>query len=607
MPSNQIKSRTCKCIAINYASKVQLLKIPGMKSWLVEVILLVRKNRGCITKEMLQVLANGQLPSQSYATMDFTLKEGLYNNKTIHGQSSTSQNKTFSQKYSVNGENYERKEGSNYANQNVSVYISDCSSADSPGYARPEEEISNVSDTSDSTGKQGFAQQQKSRQSPRRRKRARKIIHDFPEWLAFDGKDNWYAFKQKFLSYAELQELTPQVKIDCLCLSLKDKAAEYFVLVSEALSYDQLLSKLERRFGDTELPAAALVRFQKATQSESEDLENWSDRVHMLARPAFKGLPQTYINNQIVMRFCQGLTDKEAAYQVSLKEPKDIDEAIHSVRWCQHVRQVVFGKTSANDGSVQKSEQQSGEKQVQGYQEGCTENQDFSHESKRGEVLSSEEHIYWGTTEGESDKSPEGPDSEIKTACQIQSASQFTIPIQVGDRPITAVIDSAAECTIISDRVYQSLHNKPAKLRDVKLMTAGRQLAIDGFVVGPVKLKIGTQWYSENVCIAPIEKEMLLGFDILFRRKSVLNMAKRILNFDGEDIRLNLGKPGQGPAMAGMSSLLSAQVYKQRKKGSEAKLTTYEGCFVCGNLSHLARDCVRRATVGQTAVQLSDH
>ena len=181
-------------------------------------------------------------------------------------------------------------------------------------------------------------------------------------------------------------------------------------------------------------------------------------------------------------------------------------------------------------------------------------------------MLSSEEHIYWGTTEGESNKSPEGPDSEIKTACQVQSASQCTIPIQVDDRPITAVVDSAAECTIISDRVYQSLHNKPAKLRDVQLMTAGRQLAIDGFVVGPVRLKIGTRWYSENVCIAPIEKEMLLGFDILFHRKSVLNMAKRILNFDGEDIRLNLGKPGQGPAMAGMSSLLSAQAYKQRKK-----------------------------------------
>ena len=151
MLSNQVKSRTGKFIAINYASKVQLLKIPGMKSWLVEVILLVRKNRGCITKEMLQVLANGLLPSQLYVTMDFSLKKGLHNYKTIHGQSSTSQDKTSSQEYSVNGENYERKGGRNYAYQNVSVYISDCSSADSSGYASPEEEISKVSDTSDST------------------------------------------------------------------------------------------------------------------------------------------------------------------------------------------------------------------------------------------------------------------------------------------------------------------------------------------------------------------------------------------------------------------------------------------------------------------------
>ena len=43
------------------------------------------------------------------------------------------------------------------------------------------------------TLEQGFAQQHKNRQSLRRRKRARKIIRDFLEWLAFDGKENWYA------------------------------------------------------------------------------------------------------------------------------------------------------------------------------------------------------------------------------------------------------------------------------------------------------------------------------------------------------------------------------------------------------------------------------
>ena len=100
--------------------------------------------------------------------------------------------------------------------------------------------------------------------SQERQTRARKLIRDFPDWLAYDGKKNWYAFKQKFSSYAKLLELTPQERLNCLRWSLTDKAAEFSALGSEtsSLSYDQLLNKLERRFGDTELQADALVRFK---------------------------------------------------------------------------------------------------------------------------------------------------------------------------------------------------------------------------------------------------------------------------------------------------------------------------------------------------------
>ena len=63
------------------------------------------------------------------------------------------------------------------------------------------------------------------------------------------------------------------------------------------------------------------MKFQKSAQSAREELEDWADRVQMLAAKAFNGLPETYANKRIVMRFCQGLTDKETAYQVSLKEP----------------------------------------------------------------------------------------------------------------------------------------------------------------------------------------------------------------------------------------------------------------------------------------------
>ena len=96
--------------------------------------------------------------------------------------------------------------------------------------------------------------------------------------------------------------------------------------------------------------------------------------------------------------------------------------------------------------------------------------------------------------------------------------------------------------TIVSDKVYEALKHPPKKLREVTLQIAGRHMAIRGFVVGPVKMKIGTRWYSENVYVAPIEQEMLLGFDILFRRgKCILDIVKGTLNFDDEEIHPDLG------------------------------------------------------------------
>ena len=109
--------------------------------------------------------------------------------------------------------------------------------------------------------------------------------------------------------------------------------------------------------------------------------------------------------------------------------------------------------------------------------------------------------------------------------CQLKSASQFSMNIQVGNRCVSAVVDSAAEVSLISDKVYRSLAKPPKKLQDVTLHTAGRQMVMKGFIVGPVHLKIGSKWYHEILHVAPIEQDMLLGFDILCHRgKSVFDM-----------------------------------------------------------------------------------
>ena len=45
--------------------------------------------------------------------------------------------------------------------------------------------------------------------------------------------------------------------------------------------------------------------------------------------------------------------------------------------------------------------------------------------------------------------------------------------------------------TINSDSIFRELQPKPPYLKKVILHTAGRDLRMDGFVVGPVALKLG--------------------------------------------------------------------------------------------------------------------
>ena len=91
------------------------------------------------------------------------------------------------------------------------------------------------------------------------------------------------------------------------------------------------------------------------------------------------------------------------------------------------------------------------------------------------------------------------------------------------------------QVSIISEKLYNSLQNPPKKLRTVKLQTAAKQLSI------PVKLKIGDQWYTEKIHVAPIQQDMLLGFGILVHRgKSIIDMAQGTLMFDGQILNLNI-------------------------------------------------------------------
>ncbi len=103
-----------------------------------------------------------------------------------------------------------------------------------------------------------------------------------------------------------------------------------------SMSFRQLLAKLESRFGQ-ELVETVQVKFQTATQQPGEELSDWADRIRSLAARAFQDLPEHYCTQQVVNRFLQGMTDKEAGQHVCMGKPVSLQQAINDVLWYQHV------------------------------------------------------------------------------------------------------------------------------------------------------------------------------------------------------------------------------------------------------------------------------
>ena len=200
----------------------------------------------------------------------------------------------------------------------------------------------------------GIAPMPDMRAFERQRKHTMDVMKALPKGLIFDGKSNWFAFKHKFSLYASQLGWTPEDCCNCLCWSLTGKAADFYAILLEqkhTLNYRQLLNKLESRFGAKELPATAQGLFQQATQAPRETLEDWADRIMTLATRAFKDLPEHYSNSQAVVRFCQGLTDKEAGHHVCIQEPKSMEQALNGIKWYQYVHQSMYTGTHRDSQS----------------------------------------------------------------------------------------------------------------------------------------------------------------------------------------------------------------------------------------------------------------
>ena len=173
-----------------------------------------------------------------------------------------------------------------------------------------------------------------------------------PKTITYDGRGSWQAFYVKFDSYASECDWGPKQRKIQLCWCLEGRASEYYALLAKRepdIDYDNLIRKLEKRFTQSELPEASHMQFLYARQTPDEPCIEWGDRLLILASQAFPGLPDEYVQGQIVNKFCQGGYDKEAMQHTMNSRPKTLDEALEEARWYQHSHRAIFGARSRKE------------------------------------------------------------------------------------------------------------------------------------------------------------------------------------------------------------------------------------------------------------------
>ena len=169
-----------------------------------------------------------------------------------------------------------------------------------------------------------------------------------PRSVTFDGTGNWKAFYRKFDAFANARRWSPDERLNQLCWCLERKASDFFELMMYGepdLKYCEVLYRLTKRFDHQEPAEAAQLEFSTARQHTDESLSDWADRLNELCAHAFPDIPERALHRQMVLRLCQGCLDKEAGCYALDRHPSSMDDAVEAIRWYQHSRRAVYGKT----------------------------------------------------------------------------------------------------------------------------------------------------------------------------------------------------------------------------------------------------------------------
>ena len=89
--------------------------------------------------------------------------------------------------------------------------------------------------------------------------------------------------------------------------------------------------------------------------------------------------------------------------------------------------------------------------------------------------------------------------SEDIIVCKLRSASMIHVPVVMDGKTVNALVDTAAQATVISDKLLESFSNKPEVSKEITMHAAGRDMTMRAYKLKPIDIYIGKQCFSQEV------------------------------------------------------------------------------------------------------------
>ncbi|CAG2188305.1 unnamed protein product [Mytilus edulis] len=144
------------------------------------------------------------------------------------------------------------------------------------------------------------------------------------------------------------------------------------------------------------------------------------------------------------------------------------------------------------------------------------------------------------------DQVTERPSNGFTVVGTIGTAQLLRVQVQIQDKLVTALIDTGSEVTIMQDKVFDSLKEKPYVIKETLMHGAGREMQMTCRITNPTLFSIQDLLFNHNLYIAPIDCEMLLGHDFLASNNVILNIGQGYMSINDKTVKLVLG--GETPS-----------------------------------------------------------